>query len=165
MGLRAVNEAGFLQAIANRLLQDSEILVLIEYSRAAGSKSFEFMTSITALTERLGQLTPATRVTVFMRPQLPLRGCVDDQFIEGCLSRIPDGSEFLVVETERTNAGAASWFHYEAGVSHQELKDTLEGSRGRAVAAGIYPRPISDETWAITAYVPDRSGNIQMGVY
>jgi hypothetical protein len=165
MHLRAANEPDFLQAIAERLSQNDEIFVLIEYSRAAGNKSFEFMRSMTALTERLGQLTPATRITVFMRPQLPLRGCVDNQFIEYCLQQIRDGSEFLVVETEPRNVGDVSWLHHEAGISHQELKDALEDSRGRAVAAGGYPQAVSDGISTITAYVPDSSGNVQMGVY
>ena len=165
MSFSTISETQFLQAVENRLFQDNEILVLIEYSRAAGSKSFEFMTSVAAFNERLGQLKPGTRVTVFMRSQLPLRGCVDDHFIENCLRQIRDGSEFVVIETAPRNAGNVSWFHHEAGTSHQELTDALEDSRGRTVAVGSYPQAVSDGISSITAYVPDRSGNVQIGGY
>jgi hypothetical protein len=164
MNLRT-NDADFLQPIANRLCQGKEVLVLIEYSRAAGSKSFEFMNSIGAFTERLAQLTPASRVTAFTQSQLPLRGCVDDRFIEDCLRQIDEGSEFLVVETAPRNAGSVTWFHDEAGTSHQELMDALEDSRGRTVAAGSYPQVVTDGVSSVTAYVADGSGNVQVGVY
>jgi len=165
MSLRTVNDSEFIEAIEKRLSEDKEILLLIEYSRAAGSKSFEFITSVAALSERLRQLTPNARVTVFTQSHLPLRGCVDDQFIEDCVRQIGNGSEFLVVETTPRSAGNVSWFHHEAGISHQELRDALEDSRGRTVAAGIYPQTVSDGISSVTAYVPDDVGNVEMGVY
>lgn len=165
MSIRAVNDREFLEEISKRISQQREILALIEYSRAAGSKSFEFMQSFAMLTARLEQLTPDTRVTVFTGSHLPLRGCVDDHFIEECLRQIAEGSEFLVVETAPRNACKVSWFHHRAGISHKELRDALEDSRGRTVAAGIYPQPLSDGVSSITAYMPDPSGNIRIGVY
>src|SRR5882757_9953771 len=76
-----------------------EILVLIRYSAAAGSKDFEFFSSFAALSNRIRQLPPSTSIIAFRQPQLPLRGVVDEAFIANCLSRVPDGSAFLVLET------------------------------------------------------------------
>jgi hypothetical protein len=117
-----------------------EILMLIRYSRAAGSKTFEFFTSFDRLRERLGQLKPETSVTAFRRRQLPLRGVVDDEFIGKCLNSTRDGSEFLIIETTSRTAGRESWFHHEAGESLDELRKALEGLRGNPVAVGEYPR-------------------------
>jgi hypothetical protein len=66
--------------------------VLIRYSHAAGSKSFELFHSFSTLREKLSQLPPSTSVIVFKEPQLPLRGMVDDNFIAQCLSFISDGT-------------------------------------------------------------------------
>src|ERR1051326_4625224 len=116
-----------------------EILVLIRYSGAAGAKSFEFFSEFAALSERLGQLPPRTSIIAFRQRQLPFRAVVNDEFISNCLNGIPDGSEFLLVETVRRNAGQTSWFHEVAGETRSELREALEDSRGRPVAVGLYP--------------------------
>lgn len=130
----------FLKTLENWLRSEPEIMILIRYSRAAENKSFEFFTSFAELGERLHQMKAETCVTAFRRLQLPLRGLVDDEFIDKCLSVIPDGSEYLLVETVRRTAGSESWFHDRAGVSHDELRQDLEDSRGQPVAVGLYPQ-------------------------
>jgi hypothetical protein len=140
-------------------------LVLIRYSRAAGSKSFEFFTSFAVLEERLRQLPPETNVIAFRKPQLPLRGIVDDEFIGSCLNSISNGKEFVVVETVPRTAGRASWFHDEAGESHGELREALEDSRGRHVAVGEYPKWLDDGQDVISGYIPDSDGIVRSGAY
>src|ERR1700740_109882 len=109
MELLSTADHKFLQTLKEWLAGQSEILVEIEFSRAGGSKSFEFFSSFAALSERLRPLGQQTRVTAFRRSQLPLRGFVDDEFIARCLSNIPEGREFLVVETVPRTAGRYSW--------------------------------------------------------
>lgn len=130
MRLTSTTDKGFLETLEGWLDSQSETMVLIRYSHAAGNKSFEFFTSFAALSERLHQLRPKTCITAFRRPQLPLRGVVDDGFIDVCLRNIPDGSEFVVVETVPRTTGQYSWFHDEAGETHKELRESLEASRG-----------------------------------
>jgi hypothetical protein len=139
--------------------------VLIRYSRAAGNKSFEFFTSFALAEERLRQLAPETNIIVFRKPQLTIRGIVDDEFIGSGLKGIADGTEFLVVETVRTTAGRASWFHDEAGESHNELREALKDSRGRQVAVGEYPKWLKDGPDVISGYIPDRDGIVRSGAY
>lgn len=165
MHLLAVNDTDFLRPTADSLRKAGEVLLLIEYSRSAGSKSFEFIRSVTELTERLAQLPVGTRVTAFINTQLPLRGNVDDQFIDDCLRQIRDGSEFLVVETAPRSVASVTWFHHEAGTSREELRNALEDLRGQTVAAGGYPKAHAENNSAITAYVPDSTGRIQIGAY
>ncbi|MGC1649722.1 MAG: hypothetical protein WA741_28185 [Candidatus Sulfotelmatobacter sp.] len=74
-------------------------------------------------------------------------------------------TEFLVVETVRTTAGRASWFHDEAGESHNELREALEDSRGRHVAVGEYPKWLEDGPDVISGYIPDRDGIVRSGAY
>lgn len=104
-------------------------------------------------------------MTVFRERQLPWRGCVDDEFIGKCLNSVQAGSEFLVVATAPRTAGNQSWFHHEAGESHEELREVLEGLRGEAVAVGEYPPWLEHSLNVISACVPEQDGSIRAGVY
>jgi hypothetical protein len=164
-GLTPTTDGEFLRTLEEWLRGQSEVLMLIRYSRAAGHKSFEYFTAFDRLRERLGELKPETSVIAFRQRQLPLRGLVDEGFIGRCLNSIRDGSEFLVVETVPSTTGPARWFHDEAGESLDELRETLEGLRGKRVAVGEYPPWLEDSLDVISAYVPDQDGNVRAGVY
>ena len=163
--LRSTTEKKFLKSLEDWLHGQSEVMILVRYSRAAGNKSFEFYTSFSALTQRLAQLKAETSVTAFRKPQLPLRGYVDDEFIGKCLSFIPAGSEFLVLETDPRMATQQWLYHHEAGESHDELRQVLDGLRGRLVAVGEYPQWLTDSPDVISAYVPQQDGTVKAGVY
>jgi hypothetical protein len=165
MSLKSAAGEEFLKTLGDWLSSHTEVLVLIRYSRAAGDKSLEFHTSFAALQESLRQLPAEACVTVFRNPQLQLRGIVDDEFIGKCLRKVPDGSEFAVVETVPTTAGPHSWFTYTAGESHDELRENLEGMRGRSVAVGEYPARQEDSPEVISGYVPAEDGKVRRGVY
>ena len=165
MSIKSAADDEFLKTPENWLSSQTEVLVLIRYSRAAGDKSFEFQTSLAALQERLRQLPAEACVTVFRNPQLQLRGVVDGEFIGKCLSSIPDGSEFVVVETVLTKEGSHSWLDFTAGESHDELREALEGRRRRPVAVGEYPPWQEDSPEVISAYVPAEDGEVRRGVY
>ena len=111
------------------------------------------------------QLAPRTTVIAFRQPRLSLRGVVDDEFISRCLSGIPDGSEYLVVETVRRTYGRMSYFHHDEGDSHAQLLEDLEGCRGAPVAAGLYPDWLTDTDNVIFAVVPDEDGVVRPGIY
>jgi hypothetical protein len=155
----------FLATLDEWLRSQREILVLIRYSHAAGSKDFEFFSSFETLMEKLRSFPPRTCVIAFRQPQLPFRGVVDDSFITACLGGIPDGSEFLVADTILRTAGRASWFHHGAGESHAELREELESLRGHTVAAGLYPPWLEDTDDVISAVVPDEHGVVRTGAY
>jgi hypothetical protein len=91
MGLTSTTDKEFLTTLKDWLDNQPEIMVLIRYSRAGGNKSFEFYTSFDALSKRLRRLSPGTNVIAYSKPQLPIRGVVDDFFINKCLLDIPDG--------------------------------------------------------------------------
>lgn len=162
---RSTTDKKFLNTLEGWLRCQSEIMVLIRYSRAAGSKSFEFFAQFDVLKKRLAVLKPETSVTAFRKPQLPLRGYVDDDFIAKCLSAIPVGSEFLVLGIDPRLATQQWLFHHEAGESPDELREVLEGLRRRSVAVGEYPPWREDSSDVISAYVPNQDGTVKTGVY
>lgn len=165
MGYAPTTDQKFLGTLEAWLRDMSEILVLIRYSRAAGSKDFEFFSSFQVLSDRIRELPPLACVIAFKQPQLPFRGVVDDNFIASCLNNIPDGSEYLVVESVRRVYGRMSWFHHASGESHAELRGDLEDSRSASVAVGLYPPWLQDTNDVMSAVVPDERGVVTGGVY
>jgi len=165
MSYSSSTDKKFLETLSAWFRCHGELLLLIRYSHAAGSKDFEFFSSMKILGERLLGLPPRTCVIVFRQPQLPIRGLVDESFITRCLNNIPEGEEFLVVDLDLRIYGRASWFHHGVGDSHEELREELEDLRGHTVAAGLYPPWLEDTDEVISAVVPDEHGSVSGGVY
>jgi hypothetical protein len=161
----ASTDPNFLTKLMGWFETTPEALVLFRFRSAAGSRSYEFYSSSAALLERIHRLPEGTAISVFRGPQLPMRGVVDDQFISGCLDTIPDGAEYLLVETVASVAGSHSWFHHGAGESRVELRDDLEWSRGKPVAVGLHPPWPGDDEDPLSAVVPDSDGIARPGPY
>src|SRR5262249_42700447 len=123
MGYTSATDAAFLDTVAGWIAGRGEVLGLIRYSHKAGAKDFEFFQSVDAFRARLRQLPPRDCVTVFARPQVPLRGRVDDEFIRRAAALVPDGTEFLIVGLERVQYGNLSWYPNSAGETHAELRE------------------------------------------
>ena len=158
-------DSRFLETLATWLYDQTEVLVEIRYRRGGGSRYFEFFASFEGLSQRLRELPAGACITALRRPQLPLRGVVDDAFITRCLSSIPHGVEYLVVETVRRVYGRYSFFHCGSGETHRELRDDLEESRATPVAVGLFP-PVSElSAEVIRAVVPDPDGIVRPGPY
>lgn len=162
---RSTADSKFLSTIESWLQSQSEILILIRYSHAAGGKDFEFFFSFAAFAERLRRLPPLTSITAFREHQLPFRSIVDDDFVAKCLDNIPDKTEFLLLETDPQTTGGHSWFHHIAGESHAELRRDLQESFGRRVAVGTYPQFWEEGPEVISAIVPDKNGAVTVGIY
>ena len=165
MNRASTTDPTFLVALESWFQTRPEILVLIRLRCGGGGLDFEFYSSHEALANRVRNLPGGAWITAFRQPQLPIRGIVDAGFIEECLASIPNGAEYLMVETVQTVAGKASWFHYGSGTSHAELRDDLQESHGIHVAVGLYPPALDDSDEVIHAVVPDADGVVRPGPY
>ena len=165
MSLESATSEDFLRTLEIWLQSESELLILIRYSSAAGNKDFELYSSFALLQERLRQLPASTCVTAFRNPQLQLRGIVDGEFIGKCLRSVPDGAEYVVVETVPTTLAGFLHFDFTAGESRAELREALESRIGKSVAVGKYPPWQKESADVISAYVPTRDGKVKRGVY
>ncbi len=161
----ATTDPEFVAKLVRWFDTNPEVLVLFRFRRAAGSRSYEFYSSPAALSERIRGLPEGTAVSLFSGPQLPIRGIVDDAFVTRCLDAIPEGAEYLVVETMASIAGTMSWFSNGSGESHVELRDDLESSRGKPVAVGVHPPWPGDLEDPLSAVVPDGDGVVRRGPY
>ena len=154
MGYPPTSDHSFRETIARWLESTGEVLTLIRYHAAAGSRDFEFFRSFPAFLTRLAELPPRTCVIVFGECQLPLRGRVDDAFIAKALELVPDGVEWLAVGLSKTIAASRSWYHQADGMSHAELKEELDSQVGAEFAVGLYPPWLEDAEFVISAVVP-----------
>ena len=66
-----------------------------------------------------------------------------------------------MVETAPRTAGNHSWFHHQAGESHEELHEVLEGLRGEGVAVGEYPPWLEDSPNVISACVAKKDSSVR----
>ena len=162
---RPTTDPKFLALLKSWFEKTPEILVLIRLRCGGGARDFEFYSSYEALFDRINNLPHGASVTAFKQPQLLLRGVVSDHFITKCLEQIPNGAEYLMVETVQTVAGKMSWFHNGSGVSHAELRDDLQESQGVHVAVGLHPPVLDDTDEVIYAVVPDADGTVRAGPY
>ncbi len=165
MSYPSATDPKFLATLEEWIRLQGEILVLIRYSHAAGSRDYELFSSFETLAQRLRTLPARTCATAFKQPQLRFRGIVYDGFITGCLIGIPDRTEFLVVETTPRTAGQTSWLHHATGQSHTQLREELESLDGQTVAAGIHPDWLKPSNDVISAVVPEADGSVTTGVY
>jgi hypothetical protein len=165
MALTSSTDIQFLATLKMWLRKEREILVLVRYSRAAGSKDFELVTSFEALADWIRSLSPETSMIAFRQPQLPIRGFVDDHIISRCLSDIPDGAEFLLLERARQPSDRKLRCLWRAGESREELRTELEERRGVEVAVGLYPPWLDDNADVISAVVPHQDGALRIGIY
>jgi hypothetical protein len=163
-------DQAFLAKVRDLLSSRGEVLVLFRYARAAGRKDFALINDLGFFSSRLDALPIDTNVLVYGDPQLPLRGQVDSAFIQRAIESIPEGSEYLIVCTERTIHDYRPhqyWESFEdsAGETHAELVEALNEYRGRPVAVGLWPPWPDESNNTIEAYVPDESGMIRLGPY
>jgi hypothetical protein len=165
MAYESVRNPVFQSTVARWIAETHEVLVMIRFSAAAGSRSFEFFDAFDAFRDRLDQLPLRACVTAFRDQQLSLRGRVDAEFINQAISSIPGRTEYLLVDLELTTIGKASWYRYAAGENHEELREDLEDHSDCLVALGPYPRWFEDNESVISAVVPDPDGSVHTGIY
>ena len=161
MSYVAISDPLFLGTVESWFRERAELLALIRYSHAAGSKEFQSFSSFAEFKEKVLGLPHMTCVIVFRQPQLPLRGIVDDAFIDRCIQSIPDRAEYVVTKTARGQYG----FEHRAGETNTEMRADLEDFRGALVAVGLYPPWEYDNEDVISGVVPDEHGAVSAGCY
>ena len=161
MGHLSAKDEAFVATAERWLAEQGEVAVLVSYSHAAGAKSFEFFDAAPALAERLAHLPPRTLVTVYRGRQLPLRGRVDEAFIEAAAGHLPPKAEYLVAGLDPVTYGGHSHLRFYAGEGQADLRADLGDLAGERVAVGAYP---ADEP-GVSATVPEADGTVVRGVY
>jgi hypothetical protein len=165
MGYQSSLDSSFLNTVEQWIADRGEILVMLRFSHAGGSHSYEFFSSFNSFKNRITQCQPRTCIIVFQKEQLPLRGIVDEDFTAKAMALVSDGEEYLIAGLEQVQYGKMSWFPNWSGENHQEMKDDLKDAIGKKVAFGSFPPWLHDNDHVTSAVVPLSSGEVECGVY
>src|ERR1051325_8215127 len=107
----------FIGTLEKWLSEQPEVLVMFRYANAGGARDYEIHTSIETVVRRLSEVSPQTSVIAFRKPQLQVRGISSPALLHKALAAIPDGRDFLLVETVLTTYGKHSWYRNASGES------------------------------------------------
>lgn len=163
-GYRATTDAGFLADVRDWVSASGDLLVLTLHHAEPGDRGLRLLTTFEAFEAFVAGLRPRTGLLVFRDRQLPIRGCVDDEFTSRVLGSIPDGAAWLVVPLMPTLvAGDFQLFHHGEGTTAEELRSELLGRRGKDVAVGLDPQ--KSGAAVASAVVPDTDGRTLLGIY
>jgi hypothetical protein len=155
-----------MKRIADWIQAHGEVLVLIRWPNAGGSKSFELFREMSAFMARLAPLPERTSVIVFKQLQLPIRGMVDDELVRRAVEHIPESTEYLIAGLDLVTHERYADYPNASGESHDELVAALRDWRpDHRVAVGRYPEWWEDTENVIAAYVPDMDGNVRPASY
>lgn len=156
----------FKNQVAAILESVGEIAAFFRFHAAAGNRSYEFFEAVDSILGRIDELPPQTSVLVFRTSQFPIRGTVNDEFIQRAKETIPDGTDWAVVRTTQITMGSQSWYHDFEGSSHKELENELRDDFcwGNPVAVGVEP-DWHNSTVVLSAVKPFGDGRIELGIY
>ena len=127
-----------LERVAAWIRTNGEVLVVLRYLRAAGSKDFALCHTQEEFESLVNSAPRGTDINVFRDRQLPLRGIVDRAFIESALQLISAGDEYPLMLAE-TEPGTCISRVGRIGASHAELHEDLAEVIGAEVALGRCP--------------------------
>jgi hypothetical protein len=165
MNCLSTDDWRFRSKIGQWFAELGEVSALIRFSAAAGSKSFEFFSTMPAFLSFLAKLEPRTSVIAFGTRQLPLRGRVDESFMKAALTVIPENSEYLIVQSAPQASRGYGYSVFISGEGLTELSADLARFAGEEVAVGVYPLWEFDSDHVISAIVPDPDGSVVIGIY
>ena len=150
-----------------------EILAEFRYSRAAGSRDIALFHSFLSFQEHIATLPPPTRVEVYRRYDLPLRGVIDEAMTQAALTLLGDTEYLIVYLHPRDDSRRAEEYDQEVGwlssfqnnEGAEELEEDLRDTVGEQAAVGPYPEWGESYDNVLWAVVPNADGLIQVGIY
>jgi hypothetical protein len=128
----------FIETVMTWIRESGEVLVIMRYLRAAGAKDYGFARTEGDFLGLLDVLPVGTDIIVFRDKQLPLRGAVNEGFIDSAKSAISDGEEYLYVKMQTLTPDDIRAFG-EMGDTHNCMDEDLREHVGDEVAIGHCP--------------------------
>jgi hypothetical protein len=127
-----------LALLSDWLAQTGELYVDVDLPHSGGGSFSYFVQSMPSFRNLIAQQDwPEIEITVFRNKQFPLRGIVDDSFINQALQHIPDRQSYTIL-CLKDNYSHAYGYH-DSGNRHESMKIQLEEVRGQDVVVGQDP--------------------------
>ncbi len=141
MGLTSIYDEPTLQRVKAWMANAGELLVELNYPHSGGSGTYYFVASFTDLTDMIEQARSGAIFYIYRRQQFPIRGNVDDPFIQRVMNEIPDGEWYLYTQLDFYPMPVS----YGSGNTHTELRTDLEDYRGTFVCVGRDPATLESQ--------------------
>jgi hypothetical protein len=123
--------------LSDWLAETHELLVIIYFPHSAGLQDIYFVESLPELRKVLSEQTfPEIRISIFREKQFPLRGQVNNSFIEQALKSMADGKRYTIIKF-RKYPNPCEWV--DDSESSQQIKDALENLKDEFAGFGIDP--------------------------
>lgn len=151
MDLLEIRDPGIRATALSWLNETRELFVELYYPHSGGSGWFYLLTSPGDLTQLIQQARDGALFFLLKHKQFPLRGIVDDAFVNQARAIIADGEQYLITDLA-TYPKHLSFFG--DGQTHKQLLADLHDLRGVRVGVGHEP-DTNPEYWKGDMH-PDR---------
>jgi hypothetical protein len=142
----------FVEQIERWIREASEVFVVIVDPNGYERIYYGIISDLEQLTTAVSGLPPKAEITVIKGKQLPLRGIVDETFLQRALSAIDDPEDFLLLSLEGDDFLEREVFH---GDHRWELEAIFDNFAGQMVAFGKLPQWFEPESVeSIRARIP-----------
>ena len=135
MTLLSIYDTLVSQELANWLGQSAELFVHVHDPHSGSSGSDYLLPSMSIFNELTTNARPG--FFVLRERQFPMRGTVDNDFVEAALQSVKDGEWYKIVQREFYPLQLR---YYGSGDTHNDLRRDLEECRGMNVCVG--PEPV-----------------------
>lgn len=160
---RSVFDSNFLNQVKDWFKKTQDIFVFVRYSATAGNKDCFWFSDYDSFYHTIEKFPANADVIVFEDNQFPLRGIVDEAFIQNILSTFPDNTELSFVDKITPSNGLIDLYYCD---SHRDIKESLAEFYGEPIAIGLKSQWWrNDSDIMISALVPLADGTLKRGVY
>lgn len=160
---RSVFDSNFLKQVKDWLSKTQDIFVFARYSDTAGNKGCFWFSDHDSFYHIIEKFPAKADVIVFKDNQFPLRGIVDEAFIQNIFSTFPGNTELSFIDKITPSNGLIDLYRCD---SHKDIKESLAEFYGEPIAIGLASQWWgNDSDIMISALVPLADGTLKRGVY
>jgi hypothetical protein len=143
MGPSDIHDQHVIATVQDWLAHSHELWVELYYPHSGAGGTFYFISTTADFHDLVHQARGGAIFFILRHQQYPIRGLVDDAFIQDAVANIPDGTAYEIVDLA-VYPTALSF--YGSGDSHHELREDLDQCRGVFVGLGKLPNT-PDKYW------------------
>jgi hypothetical protein len=166
--LLSVHEPRFTEGLELALSELPDVALLHRISRSAGRRDWYIVARPNQLEAILERARPRDAISIFLRPQFPLRGALSEDYVGRILELV------YSVDSPRTEVllavkGSDPLLRDVEGLAREDAEVARTWCRnhwGHHAVAGIHPPLVAANPGEIiTGYFPDSDGSLNQGVY
>ena len=165
--LDSVHDDHVRERVARALGQTHDLVVWQRINRGGGSTDWYVLRDTNDFDRMVAQGRQADVFLIFLRPQLPIRGVVDDDLVEAVVlqQQRAKSDSFVIGFVAPGSCQLVDAIEYMPE-DIEWTREVLGDHMGEQLVAGPLPPSLSeDRDDVLAAYVPQSDGSVAMGIY